>query len=95
MLITEADADSGVDETTQNGAPSKPTVGSLSRIPKKTPPATPTKSRGRELDTRSGYRPPVRSRSVPKPFTSYGLTPVAIDDATPIKKGTFYLLLSR
>lgn len=100
ILIAEADADSGVDESTQNGSPSKPSTGihgSLSRIPKKTPPSTPSKnSRGRDLESRHG-RPPVRSRSVPKPFTSYGLTPVEIDEPVPIKKGRpllVYTLLS-
>lgn len=96
ILIAEADADSGVDESTQNGSPTKSsaagTHGSLSRIPKKTPPSTPSKanSRGRDLETRHG-RPPVRSRSVPKPFTSYGLTPVEIDEPVPIKKGNWDL----
>jgi len=87
---SEADADSGVDESTQNGSPTKSASGTgsggVSRIPKKTPPTTP--NRGREFEQRSSAkRPPVRSRSVPKPFTSYGLTPVSVDDSlSPIKK---------
>jgi len=88
---SEADADSGVDETTQNGSPTKSATGNgsggVSRIPKKTPPSTPNRGRGFEQRT-SGQRPPVRSKSVPKPFTSYGLTPVSLDDsgASPSKK---------
>ena len=93
IFVTEADADSGVDESTQNGtSPSKPTTQSgssagISRIPKKTPPSTPAK-RGRNLEQRpTGQRPPVRSKSVPKPFTAYGLHNISLDDtATPVKK---------
>ena len=98
VLISEADADSGVDESTQNGSPSKPATGSAgggSRIPKKTPPSTPNKlpSRGRDHDLRGTGRPAVRSRSVPKSFTSYGLTPVSVDDATPpIRRGKLWSL---
>ena len=94
LFVTEADADSGVDESTQNGtSPSKPTnnqsgsSAGISRIPKKTPPSTPAK-RGRNLEQRpTGQRPPVRSKSVPKPFTAYGLHNISLDDtATPVKK---------
>ena len=92
-FFAEADADSGVDETTQNGSPTKSATGNgsggVSRIPKKTPPSTPNRGRGFEQRT-SGQRPPVRSKSVPKPFTSYGLTPVSLDDSvSPSKKGKF------
>lgn len=88
--FVETDGDSGVDESTQNGSPTKTPSGS-SRIPKKTPPLTPTKSgsRGRSTDARPfGARPPIRSKSVPKPFTSYGLSVVSTEDIPPIKKGT-------
>jgi len=85
---SEADADSGVDESTQNGSPTKSASGTgsggISRIPKKTPPTTP--NRGRDIEQRSSGQV-RRSRSVPKPFTSYGLTPISVDDSlTPIKK---------
>jgi hypothetical protein len=102
QILAEADADSGVDETTQNGSPTKPPTtsgsgGSTSRIPKKTPPSTPAKaagSRSRNAGQRqSGQRPPVRSKSVPKPFTSYSLTPVSSDEIDPpIKKGLLAFL---
>ena len=83
-----------MDESTQNAtSPSKPNnVGSasVSRIPKKTPPSTPAK-RGRNIEPRpTGTRPPVRSKSVPKPFTAYGLHNISLDDATPIKKGIIF-----
>ena len=99
FFFAEADADSGVDETTQNGSPTKSATGNgsggVSRIPKKTPPSTPNRGRGFEQRT-SGQRPPVRSKSVPKPFTSYGLTPVSLDDsASPSKKGKFLGLVCK
>ena len=90
LIFTETDADSGVDESTQNGtSPNKPNgSGNGSRIPKKTPPATPHKSRGRSSDEKPGVqRRPVRSKSVPKPFTSFTLAAPIIDDAAPPKKG--------
>jgi len=92
---SETDADSGVDESTQNAtSPNKAHNGSSgntsnSRIPKKTPPATPHhKSRGRSTDDKSFVpRRPVRSKSVPKPFTSFALTAPIMDDTTsPVKK---------
>ena len=101
-IFTETDADSGVDESTQNAtSPNKAHNGSSgnttnSRIPKKTPPATPHhKSRGRSTDDKSFVpRRPVRSKSVPKPFTSFALTAPIMDDTTsPVKKCMYYLFI--
>lgn len=82
LFLSEGDHDSGVDESTQRDSPKK---GSGSRIPKKTPPQSPSKTRSRPGRGPGGTgRPPVRSQSVPKPFSSFGSAPSTGD-----KKGTY------
>ena len=93
LTIVDGDHDSGVDENTQHPAGESPTKkvgsgGATTRIPKKTPPASPTKPANRSrppIGATGGGRVP-RSKSVPKPFTSLATPPSTSDSA---KKGTF------
>ena len=88
--ILDGDHDSGVDENTQHPAGESPTKkvgsgGAATRIPKKTPPVSPTKpsTRSRAPGAIGAGRVP-RSKSVPKPFTSWATPPSTSDSA---KKG--------
>merc|ERR1719412_2437530 len=83
----EGDHDSGVDENTQHPAGESPTKkmgsgGAGTRIPKKTPPVSPTKAsnRSRAPGAIGAGRVP-RSKSVPKPFTSWATPPSTSDSA--------------
>ena len=91
-FVSEGDHDSGVDENTQHPAGESPTKklgsgGAATRIPKKTPPISPTKgaNRSRAPGAVGAGRVP-RSKSVPKPFTSWATPPSTSDSA---KKGKF------
>ena len=93
LTITDGDHDSGVDENTQHPIGESPTKkmgsgGAATRIPKKTPPASPTKpvARSRAPGAAGGGRVP-RSKSVPKPFTSWATPPSTSESA---KKGNQY-----
>ena len=62
--------------------------GAATRIPKKTPPLSPVKPTNRSrasMGATGGGRVP-RSKSVPKPFTSWATPPSTSDSA---KKGTY------
>ena len=90
LCFTEGDHDSGVDENTQHPAGESPTKksgsgGAATRIPRKTPPISPTKAanRSRAPGGAGAGRVP-RSKSVPKPFTSWATPPSTSDSA---KKG--------
>ena len=92
LCFTEGDHDSGVDENTQHPAGESPTKksgsgGAATRIPRKTPPISPTKgaNRSRAPGAVGAGRVP-RSKSVPKPFTSWATPPSTSDSA---KKGKF------
>lgn len=83
----DGDHDSGVDENTQHPIGESPTKkmgsgGAATRIPKKTPPASPTKpvARSRAPGAAGGGRVP-RSKSVPKPFTSWATPPSTSESA--------------
>jgi len=78
IKITECDADSGVDETTQSSTePSRTKPVTASRIPRKTPPESPIKRAPRPEQIQqkpAGPRRIPRSKSVPKqPFASFSL----------------------
>ena len=88
IFFPEGDHDSGVDESTQRGSPRKGAATNGSRLPKKTPPQSPTKAGGAR--SRPGGRghaataaSKARSQSVPKPFSTFGATPPSQD-----RKGT-------
>merc|ERR1712223_616912 len=84
----DGDHDSGVDENTQHPVGESPTKkigsgGATTRIPKKTPPVSPVKVAARSRATggaAGGGRVP-RSKSVPKPFTSWATPPSTSESA--------------
>ena len=96
--FTDGDHDSGVDENTQHPVGESPTKkvgsgGATTRIPKKTPPVSPVKVAARSRATggaAGGGRVP-RSKSVPKPFTSWATPPSTSESA---KKGAYSFLIS-
>ena len=98
FLFTDGDHDSGVDENTQHPVGESPTKkvgsgGATTRIPKKTPPVSPVKVAARSRATggaAGGGRVP-RSKSVPKPFTSWATPPSTSESA---KKGAYSFLIS-
>ena len=87
-----------MDENTQHPAGESPTKkigsgGAGTRIPKKTPPVSPTKAsnRSRAPGAIGGGRVP-RSKSVPKPFTSWATPPSTSDSAKKGKTDVYDLL---
>ena len=92
-FVSDGDHDSGVDETTQRPGGESPNKkvgsgGAATRIPKKTPPTSPTKPQYRSrapVGAAGGGRVP-RSKSVPKPFTSWATPPSTSESAKKGKK---------
>ena len=98
FLFTDGDHDSGVDENTQHPVGESPTKkvgsgGATTRIPKKTPPVSPVKvpARSRATGGAAGGGRVPRSKSVPKPFTSWATPPSTSESA---KKGAYDFLIS-
>jgi len=84
----DGDHDSGVDENTQHPVGESPTKkvgsgGATTRIPKKTPPVSPVKvpARSRATGGAAGGGRVPRSKSVPKPFTSWATPPSTSESA--------------